>query len=105
MRWDWIMTRIDLVWHHCCQVFLAVLICALAQALSLSMAQAADPAQFLRKWGSEGDAQYLGQFNYPYAITVDADSTSYVADTGNHRIQVFKANGDFDSTWGEWGSG
>ncbi|MHC1726090.1 MAG: 6-bladed beta-propeller [Syntrophobacteraceae bacterium] len=43
--------------------------------------------------------------HHPYAIATDADGYIYVADTDNHRIQVFNADGTFDSKWGGWGSG
>ena len=36
-----------------------------------------------------------GQFYYPYAVAVDTDGTIVVGDTHNHRIQRFKANGDY----------
>ena len=40
----------------------------------------------------------------PAGITVDSSSGNvYVADTDNHRIQVFSSNGTFISTWGVYG--
>jgi DNA-binding beta-propeller fold protein YncE len=41
-----------------------------------------------------------GQFNFPRAVTVGADGKVYVADSGNHRIQVFNADGTFVRQWG-----
>ena len=43
--------------------------------------------------GAAGTA--AGQFSYPRAVAVDAEGKVYVADTGNHRIQVFNADGAF----------
>lgn len=36
-----------------------------------------------------------GQFLAPNAVTADSDGKIYVADTGNHRIQVFDGEGNF----------
>ncbi len=44
-------------------------------------------------WGSAGDAE--GQLVEPVGIAADAAGRVYVADTGNHRIQVFEADGAF----------
>lgn len=43
--------------------------------------------------GSEGGTP--GQFRQPRAITTDANGYAYVADTFNHRIQVFRPGGTF----------
>jgi len=79
---------------------------------------------FLRQWGSycamdtgvgcldpDGDGPLAlgdGQFNEPWGITVDGDSNGgairvYVADTWNHRIQVFDGDGGFVTKWGALG--
>jgi len=47
----------------------------------------ANSHQFLNGWGNEGDAD--GEFHGPYGIAVDGEGYVYVADGGNHRIQVF----------------
>ncbi len=44
--------------------------------------------EFLRKWGTGGDGD--GQFDRPLELAIDREGNVYVADTGNHRIQVFK---------------
>jgi uncharacterized protein (TIGR03663 family) len=41
-----------------------------------------------------------GQFNFPRALAVGADGRIYVADSGNHRVQVFDAEGQYERQWG-----
>ncbi len=48
---------------------------------------------WLKSWGDRGKGP--GQFNTPHAITTDAKGNVYVADRGNHRIQVFDSDGNF----------
>ncbi|MGC9335605.1 MAG: flippase activity-associated protein Agl23, partial [Anaerolineae bacterium] len=73
----------------------------------------------LRMWGSncvlgsgvgcedlDGDGPMAmgdGQFHEPWGIAVDADGRVYVADTWNHRIQVFDDEGGFLNSWGVYG--
>ena len=53
-----------------------------------------DPhGKFIRSWGSRGTS--TGQFNAPHGIALDAQGNVYVADSGNRRIQVFDADGNF----------
>ncbi len=47
---------------------------------------------FAVQWGSAGAAP--GQFNHPAGLGVDAAGNVYVADTSNHRVQKFDANGN-----------
>ena len=42
---------------------------------------------FVTKWGTEGTGD--GQFSVPYSVAVASDSSVYVADTYNDRIQKF----------------
>ncbi|NIK78755.1 DNA-binding beta-propeller fold protein YncE [Paenibacillus castaneae] len=52
--------------------------------------------EYIRSWGGKGTA--LGQLNCPHGISIDIRSGEeeiYVADRGNHRIQVFTLQGDF----------
>jgi DNA-binding beta-propeller fold protein YncE len=58
-------------------------------------------------WGEfgsieEGDAP-AGTFNEPWGIAVAPDGTVYVADTWNHRIQYFTADGEFLGMFGYFG--
>jgi sugar lactone lactonase YvrE len=48
---------------------------------------------WLTSWGEPGNKP--GQFDTPHSIAVDAQDNIYVADRGNHRIQVFDATGKF----------
>jgi uncharacterized protein (TIGR03663 family) len=74
---------------------------------------------YLREWGSrchletgqgcvdpDGDGPLLygdGQFQEPWGIDVDDEGNVYVADTWNHRIQVFDGEGTFQNKWGSYG--
>jgi sugar lactone lactonase YvrE len=65
-------------------------------------AWALDPPEFVTKWGSQGSQN--GQFYFPSGIEVDSRGRVYVAEEGNHRIQVFDADGNFLRAWGTEGS-
>jgi predicted membrane-bound mannosyltransferase/sugar lactone lactonase YvrE len=41
-----------------------------------------------------------GAFNEPWDLAIGPDSSVYVADTWNHRIQKFSPDGEFITTWG-----
>ena len=41
-----------------------------------------------------------GQFQSPHGIKIGPDGFVYVADSGNHRVQKFTADGDFIGGWG-----
>ena len=56
----------------------------------------------LARWGSYGSGP--GQFQQPLGITVDLAGNVYVADTENHRIQVFSNNGVLLEQWGSYGA-
>ncbi len=63
----------------------------------------------LQVWGSFGDVAAGpvggGQFNQPWGIGLGPDGSVYVADTWNHRIQKFTAQGQFITMWGYFGQG
>lgn len=46
-----------------------------------------------------------GQFSAPRNLAVGPNGRIFVADSGNHRIQVFTETGEFITTWGEFGPG
>ena len=55
------------------------------------------------QWGTLGSGP--GQFNQPQGIATNPDATRvYVADTSNHRVQVFTAGGGFVTALGSYGS-
>lgn len=63
----------------------------------------------IRQWGRfanvlEGSAPG-GTFNEPWDVAVGADGSIYVADTFNHRIQKFSAQGQFIKMWGVFAQG
>ncbi len=61
----------------------------------------------IKVWGKFGDISTgdapPGTFYEPWGIAVDSDNNVYVADTWNHRIQKFDANGNFITQWGTFG--
>jgi DNA-binding beta-propeller fold protein YncE len=48
---------------------------------------------WVKSWGSKGTAP--GQFELPHSIAIDRNNNIYVGDRGNHRVQVFDADGGF----------
>ena len=58
-------------------------------------------------WGSRSPDGELppasGTFIEPWGVAVDSRGDVYVADTWNHRIQKFDANGNFKTEWGSFG--
>jgi uncharacterized protein (TIGR03663 family) len=61
----------------------------------------------LASWGSrspDGEVPPArGTFNEPWGVATDTRGSVYVADTWNHRIQKFDADGNFKQAWGTFG--
>jgi DNA-binding beta-propeller fold protein YncE/ABC-type molybdate transport system permease subunit len=60
-------------------------------------------AQFITTFGHMGNAP--GEFNRPEGLCVDAQNRLYVADSCNHRIQIFSSDGKFIRAYGKAGTG
>ena len=65
--------------------------------------------EFVYSWGQLGQVQAYdpagnGLFYGPRGIAIGPDGNIYVADTGNHRVQVFNANGVFLREFGGAGN-
>jgi len=59
-----------------------------------------DPeGKHISSWGERGDKP--GQFTTPHGIWVDKNDRVYVADRENNRVQIFSAEGDFITQWGD----
>ena len=59
--------------------------------------------RFLGSFGVAGTA--AGEFNRPEGIGVDEEDRVYVADSCNHRVQVFTRDGEFVRSFGKAGQG
>ena len=53
--------------------------------------------KLLFSWGEPGTDP--GEFNIVHNIATDLDGWVYVADRENHRIQIFDANGKYETQW------
>ena len=53
--------------------------------------------KFVKTWGRLGSAP--GEFRTPHALAFDSRGRLFVADRGNHRIQIFDQDGKLLDTW------
>jgi len=60
-----------------------------------------DKLTFLDSWGKEGEGRQ--DFRYPFFIAVGKDTTVFVVDVINTRVQAWDPRGKALSTIGEWG--
>jgi DNA-binding beta-propeller fold protein YncE len=57
--------------------------------------------EFIKEWGTVGDAP--GEFRTPHALAFDSQGRLFVADRGNHRIQIFDQDGNYLDTYEQFG--
>ena len=57
--------------------------------------------KFLKEWGRMGSAP--GEFRTPHALAFDSRGRLFVADRGNHRIQIFDQEGKLLDTYLQFG--
>jgi predicted membrane-bound mannosyltransferase/sugar lactone lactonase YvrE len=64
--------------------------------------------KLIQAWGSFADVSKGeapgGTFYEPWGLAADSEGSVYVADTWNHRIQKFTADGQFIKMWGYFGN-
>ena len=53
----------------------------------------------VRKFGKEGNKK--GELDYPTGLALHRNESIYIADTGNHRIQIFSTAGKFVAEFGK----
>jgi len=56
----------------------------------------------IKSWGRKGGEP--GELNSPERMALGPDGLIYVADTNNHRIQVFDSEGSLVKSWGQYGN-
>ncbi len=60
-----------------------------------------DSFNLLARWGTEGEGRQ--ELRYPFFITVGKDTSVFVVDVLNTRVQVWSPQGEAVGTIGEWG--
>ena len=53
--------------------------------------------KYIKEWGKVGSAP--GEFRTPHSLAFDSKGRLFVADRGNHRIQIFDQEGRFLDAW------
>ena len=57
--------------------------------------------KYIKEWGKIGSAP--GEFRTPHSLALDARGRLFVADRGNHRLQIFDQDGKLLDTWLQFG--
>jgi sugar lactone lactonase YvrE len=57
--------------------------------------------KYIKEWGRLGTGP--GEFRTPHALAFDSRGRLFVADRGNHRIQIFDQEGKLLDTWEQFG--
>jgi len=57
--------------------------------------------KFIKEWGRIGSSP--GEFRTPHALAFDSRGRLFVADRGNHRIQIFDQDGKFINSYVQFG--
>jgi sugar lactone lactonase YvrE len=57
--------------------------------------------KFIKEWGKIGSAP--GEFKTPHALAFDAQGRLFVADRGNHRLQIFDQDGKYIDSFYQFG--
>jgi DNA-binding beta-propeller fold protein YncE len=58
--------------------------------------------KFIKAWGKKGSAP--GEMNVPHSLALDSQGRVLVTDRGNHRVQVFDADGNAVAQWTGFGT-
>jgi streptogramin lyase len=79
-------------------IAITVLLVAVSCVVGATAAGQAGPTyKVAGKWGGSGAGP--GKFSGAFGLAVDKAGNVYVADTGNHRVQMFSATGAFRRQW------
>jgi len=65
--------------------------------------QFVNDGNFVKSFGTTGEDD--GKFLNPNSLAIDKNGSLFVADSGNHRVQVLDQNGKFLTKWGTFGTG
>jgi sugar lactone lactonase YvrE len=57
--------------------------------------------KYIKEWGKIGSAP--GEFRTPHSLAFDSRGRLFVADRGNHRLQIFDQDGKLLDTWLQFG--
>ena len=72
------------------------------ESLNTRVVQYSQEGKFVKYWGGRGTEP--GKFDAPHSIAMDSTGRIYVADRGNHRIQIFAQDGQYLDQWTHFGT-